>query len=136
MVQECPQAPIEPATSPSERDRRLRASFRNSGEVAVRLTDLILERIARRFGLCAEAARDVVQEVYCALLVRVEPPKRIEAWLKQVTRFQSWRWLRAEQRRASYERPLEDLDLPALAPCSPEENLMSALRLNSPRAGG
>jgi DNA-directed RNA polymerase specialized sigma24 family protein len=123
MIQVRPQPPLEAPSPREERDRRLRASFRNSGDLAVNATGPILLRIARRIGLCAEAARDVLQEVYCALLGRDPLPDDIEAWLGQVMRFQSWRWLHEQRLREGRDVPLDGLDFPGLESVPPELRL-------------
>jgi RNA polymerase sigma factor (sigma-70 family) len=123
MIQDRPQQLAEPLSPRGERQQRLRMSFKNSGEHGVQTTRPILLRIGRRIGLCAEAAWDVLQEAYCTLLSREQMPDDIESWLKQVMRFQSWRWLHDERVREGREVPLEGLDLPLPESIPPERRI-------------
>jgi RNA polymerase sigma factor (sigma-70 family) len=76
------------------------------GLLTARYADLVY-RIARRSGLDADGAADVVQEVFVALLSslrRLRRSERLVAWIVRSARRESWRQVRRSRARHRRER--------------------------------
>lgn len=81
-----------------ERRKRLLQSYGNSGEHLARETQPGLLGLARRYGLDAAAARDVVQQAFQALFERRPSLTDVEAWLSRVVLRRVVDWRRREAR--------------------------------------
>jgi RNA polymerase sigma factor (sigma-70 family) len=78
--------------------------------------------IARRHGLAPDAASDVVQEVFVALLAglrRLRNAERLLAWILRAARRESWRQVRRSRARRRREEGVARVEAePALAPAA------------------
>ena len=104
------------ATAP---DRDLLAACRtgdaHAWELLVARYERLAFHIARREGLDVEAASDVVQTTFSALLSsldRLEDSDRVGAWLATVARRQSWRVRERGRREAPLIDDERQLDVP------------------------
>lgn len=82
-----------------ERRKQLAQSYRNSGEILVKKTRPGLLALARRRGLDAAAARDVVQQAFHALFEKRPRLANVEGWLVRVVLRRTADWFRREKAR-------------------------------------
>jgi RNA polymerase sigma factor (sigma-70 family) len=81
------------------RRQELARSYRESGEVLVKMARPGLIQVARKLGLDLAAAKDVAQQAFASLFAQRPTIDNLEAWLTKVVLCRANDWLRDHGKR-------------------------------------